>query len=369
MKGIQEKSIKEVFDQRFIIPVYQRHYQWRADQCQQLWEDIMASFEREDKNYFIGSLVVYEKGRKILNVVDGQQRLTTMLLLLKAFHAHFPDKLNGLTPLIHVHSGSFGEDTGNLRIESEVPSKEGQKADQANLREVLKSSKGEIEEYNTDDRKNNNNFQKNLRAFYDLIKEWRLDGHENELKDLVDFILDDVEFCQIIEENSETALRIFNTLNDRGLPLRDEDIIRSHLYAAIMNQKTLSEEEKLKDLGEFVDWWADKEGIIGEILHKYWYIFESKESTHKFTPYREFFSLEIQKRGKTPKEIFNNIKKIDFIMNYREENKEVDYWLQATDCWMRIYDIIKYPCVAYMFQKTGDPQDGECTFPENLKTS
>ena len=72
---------------QYIIPVYQRNYEWDREQCVKLFEDIVQAFRR-DKSHFVGS-VVYAPLKQVHGIlyyviVDGQQRLTTIYLLLKA---------------------------------------------------------------------------------------------------------------------------------------------------------------------------------------------------------------------------------------------------------------------------------------------
>jgi uncharacterized protein with ParB-like and HNH nuclease domain len=76
---------------QFVIPIYQRSYSWKESDCRQLWEDILrAGEENNPSEYFVGSIVYIDEGvsqnsnRAPSLVIDGQQRLTTVTLLLKA---------------------------------------------------------------------------------------------------------------------------------------------------------------------------------------------------------------------------------------------------------------------------------------------
>ncbi|WP_437137532.1 DUF262 domain-containing protein [Bacillus safensis] len=76
---------------QFIIPIYQRKYSWTIEQCRQLWNDIMrVSNDHDIKGHFVGSVVYIEKGLYQISavpqllVIDGQQRLTTLTLMLLA---------------------------------------------------------------------------------------------------------------------------------------------------------------------------------------------------------------------------------------------------------------------------------------------
>ena len=84
--------------QQFVIPIYQRTYSWSEEQCRQLWDDVIRAGQRDDiPAHFIGSVVYIEQGLyqvsgiSPLLVIDGQQRLTTAMLLLEALSRHLDD--------------------------------------------------------------------------------------------------------------------------------------------------------------------------------------------------------------------------------------------------------------------------------------
>lgn len=88
---LKEVSIRELYmggKCTYEIPVYQRNYAWGRDEITALVQDVYDSFtafmKGEDKNYYIGTLVSYHKGDQVYEVIDGQQRLTTIWLILKA---------------------------------------------------------------------------------------------------------------------------------------------------------------------------------------------------------------------------------------------------------------------------------------------
>src|SRR6185312_9483148 len=84
---------------QFVIPIYQRTYSWTEKECDQLWSDVIRAGENDDANaHFVGSVVYVEKGiyqvssQSPLLVIDGQQRLTTVTLLLEALSRHLGDR-------------------------------------------------------------------------------------------------------------------------------------------------------------------------------------------------------------------------------------------------------------------------------------
>lgn len=76
-------TVGKLFTDNYLIPIYQRNYAWRAEQIEQLISDIQDSVVGGRDNYFLGNLVVIKRGREDeFEVIDGQQRLTTLYLLL-----------------------------------------------------------------------------------------------------------------------------------------------------------------------------------------------------------------------------------------------------------------------------------------------
>ena len=88
MKGSECKFVKymEGSDKRFVIPVYQRNYDWKTENCKQLYDDLVKIIKGHRKSHFFGSLVsVYNPDghNEEFLIIDGQQRLTTLMLLLR----------------------------------------------------------------------------------------------------------------------------------------------------------------------------------------------------------------------------------------------------------------------------------------------
>lgn len=98
--NIDQKSIKSLFSDNksdFLIPDYQRPYAWQVTECQTLWEDTFSfaipendyqKFKSGDE-YFLGPIVTFKNSDGKLEIIDGQQRLTTLMLLLRALYTHY----------------------------------------------------------------------------------------------------------------------------------------------------------------------------------------------------------------------------------------------------------------------------------------
>ena len=99
----EQKSVKGIFlnDDIYIIPYYQRPYSWTEEHCLQLYNDITQSFE-EDRPYFVGNIIfAQQEGKEELEIIDGQQRLITLWLFIKAMSVIYP-KLSKIKRLISV---------------------------------------------------------------------------------------------------------------------------------------------------------------------------------------------------------------------------------------------------------------------------
>ena len=77
------KTISQIWEDNYVVPIYQRNYAWGEDQITQLLQDIYDASQKDESNYFIGSLVVLLRTDGVFEVIDGQQRLTTLHLICK----------------------------------------------------------------------------------------------------------------------------------------------------------------------------------------------------------------------------------------------------------------------------------------------
>ena len=92
-KAIKLLKYLDGSDKRFIIPVYQRNYSWKVENCRQLYDDLVKLIRKKRKLHFFGSLVsVYNGIQEEFLIIDGQQRVTTISLLLLAMHNILKEK-------------------------------------------------------------------------------------------------------------------------------------------------------------------------------------------------------------------------------------------------------------------------------------
>ena len=262
--NVDQKTIKDLFQDKradFLIPDYQRPYAWGETVCQTLWDDIF-SFAIPDEGrtefdsnseYFLGPIVTFKNSVFKMEVIDGQQRLTTLMLLLRAFYekfGHMQDKASVATKQniekCIWKTDEFGEpDMSALKIDSEVATDK----DKDEFLEILKTGvvkPGQKSRYAA-----------NYRFFQNCIDDF-LAKYPTYFAYLPTRIMNNCILLPIEAESQDTALRIFSTLNDRGMPLSDSDIFKAQFY------KYYSDIDK-KD--SFIKQWKDLEELTESIFH------------------------------------------------------------------------------------------------------
>lgn len=242
----EKKSVCDVLggDKNFyLIPDYQRPYSWKTDQLLTLWEDLrlfafqegfgdsgLASADKEAPEYFLGAIVTYKAdsdaaGRQ--EIIDGQQRLTSLTLLLRAFYERMKGKNDEGTQTVRKKIESCVWKTSGT-AETVVP-----EFFKLNSDSALDEDKEEFKKILTDGRVNksmNSNYAKAYLKFYNLLKKMEEENGYSILPNFCSKILKNVILLHIITESQNTALTVFNTINDRGLALLDSDIYKSQIY-------------------------------------------------------------------------------------------------------------------------------------------
>ena len=291
---IDKKSIGSLFSElkgkKFIIPDYQRPYKWDKEKCETLWNDIeefsRSTEAQNEESYFLGTVVSYNNEDGNPEIIDGQQRMTSFMLLLRAFYTKLEtmddnnQNVKGLRARlepciweIHRISGLV-EDKANTKIKSEVAT-EGEKNIFQNIIET-----GRI------DSKNNDNYTNNYRYFLDICSEY---AKNNPLawENLCVTILEQCIILPINCDSQDTALTIFSTLNDRGLPLSDSDIFKAKIYKATSEEKRKEFVEKWKELSEIC---LGSGFEIDDMFRYYSHIIRGKNSdTSKEIALRKFY--------------------------------------------------------------------------------
>ena len=220
MKGSEARLLvgfMEGANIRFVIPVYQRKYDWKIDNCKQLYGDLIKIIRDDRPSHFFGSIVskVVPNGNKIeFHIIDGQQRLTTITLLLLA--------ISNLLKEGHIKSEE--PNLSDQILQRFIISPWAKKDDRIKLRPVV-GDRVALEKLfgPQDDYVKASNLTLNYQFFYDqILKE------EVTVDQLYD-ALGKLEVISITLDASDNAQLIFESLNSTGLALQEGDKIRNYI--------------------------------------------------------------------------------------------------------------------------------------------
>ncbi len=247
VKGV-DRPLKDILATALVsyyqIPDYQRPYQWTEKNCEKLLDDLFSSYEYyKGSGYFCGSLVLIvigtdsETNAETYDIVDGQQRLSTFILLAKVLATLYDKDLNP---------------TSRDLLEKSLSDIDGEKRERLHFNAMGLNAKDDfvyaLEHFNdsqaSKNKNNENNYLKNAVCLKNYLK-------EKEIKDINDFIkwlYFKVVFIKTTCPNVSMALRIFSVLNARGLPLHAIDVFKVELLKKLANKK---------DQEEFVSRWND----------------------------------------------------------------------------------------------------------------
>ncbi|WP_187861310.1 DUF262 domain-containing protein [Helicobacter pylori] len=246
VKGV-DRPLKDILATALVsyyqIPDYQRPYQWTEKNCTKLLDDLFSSYEYyKGSGYFCGSLVLIvintdsETNAETYDIVDGQQRLSTFILLAKVLATLYDKDL---------------KPTSRELLEKSLGDIDGEKRERLHFNAMGLNAKDDfvyaLEHFNdsqaSKNKNNKNNYLKNAICLKNYLK-------EKEIKDINDFIkwlYFKVVFIKTTCPNVSMALRIFSVLNARGLPLHAIDVFKVELLKKLANKK---------DQEEFVSRWS-----------------------------------------------------------------------------------------------------------------
>ncbi len=365
--NVDQKSIFDLLSDKrsdFLIPDYQRPYAWDDEQCQTLWDDLfLFSFPNNDcdefddnEDYFLGSIVTFKNDKSKSEVIDGQQRLTTILLILRAFYDKFANMQDRNSKLTRDRiekciwkTDTFGSaDKSSLKIDSEVATDN----DKEEFLELLKT--GVVKPTAK------SQYVRNYKFFQGKIESF-LQSFASYFPFFPARILNNCILLPIEAESQDTALRIFSTLNDRGLPLSDADIFKAQFYKHFNDSKKkdsfIKDWKELEELSNTV--FRPISGTpMDDLFSRYMYFLRAKEGNKSSTTesLRKFYernkyqylksdntienlktlalfwkSVSVQDKGRFTESILKKLFVLNFAPNGMWQNITSVYYLQNKD--------------------------------------
>ena len=322
---VNQKTIKELFENKssnFLVPDYQRPYAWGETECLQLWADVVdfafpdnnhELFNAQKDEFFLGPIVTFKNDDEKMEIIDGQQRLTTLMLLLRAFYTKLEneqaEEIRNVCKMIAKCIWKTDEfdkpNKGALKIDSEVASDD----DKDEFLTILR--KGMTE------KSQKSKYAENFRLLQDKIDKF-LSDFPVSFQYLPTRLLNNCVLLPIEAGTQDYALRIFSTLNDRGKPLADADIFKAQFY------------KFYSDLGkrdEFISEWKELEELCDKI-------FNPKNATpmdELFTRYMYFERAKLKNKSSSTEALRKFYEKDGYALLKKHETFEnlkvlADFW-------------------------------------------
>ena len=283
----------------FVIPEYQRGYSWNYVQCDKLWQDIESFIESDKKEpYFFGTIIADCSVSNEISLIDGQQRTTTFLLLLKALLLRLQEvlptiKQDGDSEALYAALKERRNMIIDILYKTDVEERFDILKDWKKVKDVVVLKNNSINELYKEDlqkiieaenfkeaeyrchkfpkkQKDNKytNFFRNFKFFYSKLGAYK----ESQLNTFAKTFLGECQIIEIRSWQTEQAITMFNSLNSTGLPLADADIISAQLYSFAGEKK-----EQFMDLWSNINRMASALSArkiidIDSVLQQYMYI-------------------------------------------------------------------------------------------------
>lgn len=360
---VNKQSVRQLLEtgknKKFIIPEYQRPYAWSDEQIQVLFDDLVEyTINDSESTYFLGTIVAYENDDQEQEIIDGQQRITTLFLLLRAVYSKLEHSLekeaiylrSQIEPAIWEQDDLTGEvNLDKILITSKVMGDDGNQE----FAKILVSGKA--------DPKSNSNYSKNYIQLQHLIDDYATNEPLSFYR-FVSNILNRAILLPIMADSQDTALTIFSTLNDRGLALSDADIFKAKIYDRLDPQGKKDFIEKWQQLDEEA---KNANESIQKLFYYYMFYLRALENDRNTTTpgIRKFYSKNNFERlyGNDIMEQLNLILNLWIVINNRSslqdeswsENGEIQQVLDALTSYPN--EFWKYPVVIYYMKYHSEP--------------
>lgn len=247
----ENQTISDLFSCQaiYVIPNYQRQYSWVNEQLEELWSDLYESYiNTPEECYFLGSIVVVDDGKGHHELVDGQQRITTLMIMLNVLAKTFPDinknsdillkgNLQKIKQLIY-----FDEGINRLQLQIDPNYNTSFKKaiiNQDNYENFKYSTQANLKKDDPEYK-----FVNTAKFFYDKFNELLKSEGQSVLDGFVNFILFKTNIIKTICTNQSFAIKLFLVLNDRGLELSISDIIKSYILDKYDSNDRYNENDK-----------------------------------------------------------------------------------------------------------------------------
>ena len=321
------KSLLSLFNSAeslFQVPVYQRPYRWTKTEVDELWNDIYEAFTnnkedaKQDINYFLGSIItVPDKKTGYKDIVDGQQRITTLMIMFNMIFKIFPnlnedsENANAITNKMVGKCIRNDNDRERLRLQTHPNYQSDFKREvlDADIETILQF---EVPKKYEDDPKLL--FKNTANIFAEYFTKMNIE----EANQFVEYLFNKVKIINIECTDESFAIKMFQIINNRGLDLFSSDLIKSSLFKQIDNEH---------DKTVFLTDWNDIEKGIKDLqdvnidemftLYQYFCIEENPKLSLDKVMINYFVSHDI-----SPNDAVADFK--EFVEKYRKDIEQTD---------------------------------------------
>ncbi len=234
----QDLSIGKLFSEFYIVPSYQREYVWQEEQVTNFFEDIYGEFSDRQSDspseYFIGSIIVCDHPNGLYEVIDGQQRITTAYVLLCAIRDYLKSiKSDESIELLNRQISSTdidedGNDISRYRVTLQYEDSGG----------VLEKIASRKKLSNIPETASSTNIQNAYKNILKLIEEefGKEDSSISAIRKFYTYFNKNVILVRVKTATRADALRVFATINNRGVSLDDIDLVKNLMFMEASNK-------------------------------------------------------------------------------------------------------------------------------------
>lgn len=272
-----EYPLAKIFssDFQYVIPSYQRPYTWEEQHASVLFDDLYNFFQTEKEDeYFLGSIVlIKQEGKPYAEVIDGQQRLTTLTILFAVFAAL---DQGGINSQLYKYIFEPGNEFEGINPQPRLTLRERDKdyfkqyVQELNFEALFKLDNEQLEN------EAKLHIKQNSKVLYDKVKT-TFDHDAQSLKEFIKFLVQRCFIVAVTTPSQNTAFRVFSVMNSRGLDLQPTDIIKADVIGALSAET---------DREVYSKKWEDLEESIGR-----------EDFNNLFSYIRMIFSKEKAKRN------------------------------------------------------------------------
>lgn len=325
-------------DYWFRVPEYQRSYVWGKEQLDELLDDLnYARSNNPGKEYFLGSIVLQKHQvstqtatYECCDVLDGQQRLTTILLMMAVLRdvSSDQDLTESVKQAIFQKGNAIKNLPERLRIEFLIRDKVGEFVEK-----YVKNSVANLDHALSDLVNVENVSLQNMARMMLYLKEQFSQLSDNEITNFTTFLFNKVIVIYVASENLEDAFRLFTILNDRGIPLSGSDILKSLNVGAVESEKKRQ---------QFAAMWEKLEGEFGRddfdrfLGHLRTILVKEKARENLLKEYEKIYKDRILEQGEQTLNFISEYRNIYAKLIWFDDDAPNDYKLRNLTTIMKI---------------------------------